>query len=966
VEAHRGPRPQLTRRETDVLAALAERLTNAEIAARLFVSERTVESHVAALLRKLEATNRRELADIATHEQALDRESRLPAVLELLVEPAGFVGRVGERRRLNELWGRCSTGPSRVAVIAGEAGIGKSRLAAEFAAEVDQSGGRVLLGMCFEDAEAPFQPFVQAIGDDLAGLSEVSVRRRAGNDAATLARIIPRLAQRTSGIAAANNLDPVSGQATIAAALGRYLRRAAEEVPLLLVIEDLHFATATTRATVRHIARSPIHAPILTLITTRDTAPDIEDELRVLLGDLAHMPAVDSINLGGLAAADVADLLARLGSTADTTTVTNETGGNPLLVVEVGRSRADTSASLHAILARRYALLTDADLSVVDVASVVGTEFEADVVARSVGCDLEVALASLERVRAAGLVHAVPGRPGRFAFTHALFRRNRYDGIPLGTRLMIHRHVADDLATRLPADDAVLPELARHALIAAPVGDAPRAVEYAMRAAARSERELGLSEAATHYRRALQVAAAMQEPRPNLVLELTTKLGEVLNGIGDPQSRELLLRAAAMAREAGDPGALAEVALAMIRYGGVPAPGADPDFVAIVQEALVALGQEPSGLRARALAALSEDVTFTDPDRALELLHEALSIAEGLGDPETLGHVLLAYRLAGKVPGNADAGHPTANRLITLGRRTGHTPFVLHGLVQRAWTFREEGDLASADRAMSAARSFLGDEPAPVYAALFMLYRSSQLMLAGNLAGAEDAANEVLTIASPGFDTTLWYGPALMAIRGHQARLGEVIPLLEAGTGHPAFGGSYQAVLAAAYAFAGQLEDARSILTASSSNDFRDVRRNQLWLTDMTALAETTEILGHQAAAMAIAEQLQPFAGRIAAISWTVVSTVDLVLAQMALVTGDHQRARHLAEQAVSASRERKTPLFLGRELLRLAAARQHLGDSPKLINDLVHEALAIADRTGGTLIQHEARRLGLLDAPTA
>jgi DNA-binding CsgD family transcriptional regulator len=955
----------LTRRETDVLAALAERLTNAEIAARLFVSERTVESHVAALLRKLEATNRRELADIATHEQALDRESHLPAVLELLVEPAGFVGRVDERRRLGELWRRCRTGPSRIAVIAGEAGIGKSRLAAEFAAEVDQSGGRVLLGMCFEDAEAPFQPFVQAIGDDLADLSEVSVRRRAGNDAAVLARIIPDLARRTAGIAATNDLDPVSGQATIAAAVGRYLRRAAEEAPLLLVIEDLHFASATTRATVRHLARSPIHAPILTLITTRDTAPDVEAELRVLLGDLARMPAVDSISLGGLPAADVADLLARLGSSADTTTVTNETGGNPLLVVEVARSRGDTSVSLHALLARRYALLTDADLTVVDVASVVGTEFEADVVARSVGCDLEVALASLERVGAAGLVHAVPRRPGRFAFTHALFRRNRYDSMPLRTRLMIHHHVADTLAARLPADDTVLPELARHALIAAPVGDPPRAVEYAMRAAARSERSLGLAEAATHYRRALQVAAAMQEPQPDLVLALTTKLGEVLNGIGDPQSREVLLRAAAMAREAADPGALADVALAMIRYGGVPAPGADPDFVAIVQEALVALGQEPSALRARALAALAEDVTFTDPNRALQLLHEALNIAEGLGDPETLGHVLLSYRLAGKIPGNADAGHPTANRLITLGRRTGHTPFVLHGLVQRAWTFRDEGDLASADRAMSAARSFLGDEPAPVYAALFTLYRSSQLMLAGNLAGAEDAANEVVTIATP-FDTTLWYGPALMAIRGHQARLGELIPLIEAGTGHTAFGGSYQAVLAAAYAFAGRLEDARSILTAISSNDFRDVRRNQLWLTDLTSLAEATDILGHQAAATAIAEQLQPFAGRIAAISATVVSSVDLVLAQMALVTGDHQGARQAAEQAVSASRERKTPLFLGRELLRLAAARRHLGDSPKRTQHLVHEALAIADRTGGTLIQHEARRLGLVAAPTA
>ena len=268
------------------------------------------------------------------------------------------------------------------------------------------------------------------------------------------------------------------------------------------------------------------------LITTRDTSPDVDDELRMLLGDLTRMPAVDNINLGGLPAADVADLLARLGSTADATSVTSDTGGNPLLVVEVARSRGGTSASLHAMLARRYALLTDADLTVVDVASVVGTEFDADVVARSVGCELEAALASLERIAAAGLVHAMPGRPGQFAFTHALFRRTRYDSIPPHTRLLIHRDVAATLAARLPADEAVLPELARHASIAAPVGDAHKAVDYAMLAAARAERFLALGEAATHYRRALQVAGVIEEPQPDLVLTLTIKLGEVLNGIG--------------------------------------------------------------------------------------------------------------------------------------------------------------------------------------------------------------------------------------------------------------------------------------------------------------------------------------------------------------------------------------------------------------------------------------------------
>ncbi len=944
-----------------MLAALAERLTNAEIAARLFVSERTVESHVTALLRKLQATNRRELAQIAIREQARDPTKRLPAVLDLLVEPAGFVGRVSERRRLAELWKECLTGPSRVALLSGEAGIGKSRLAAEFAAQVAATGGQVMLGTCLEDAAAPFQPFVQAITDDLEGLSDVSIRRRAGSDGAVLARIVPRLAREVGVVATPAELDAVSGQATIAAAIGRYFWRAAEEGPLLLVIEDLHFATATTRATVRHLARTSTYARFLTLVTTRDTAPDVDDELRVLLGDLARVAAVDNLEIGGLPSAEVAELLARLGSTADTTTVTTETGGNPLLVVELARSPRDTPASLHAMLARRFALLSEPDLDVVDVASVVGTEFDLDVVARTVGCDVETALESLERISATGLVHPVPGRPGAFAFTHALFRRTRYDGLAPGVRLQIHRDVAATLAARLPADEEVLPELARHASIAAPLGGATEAVDYTTRAAARAERSLGLGEAATHYRRALQVAAAIEEPRADLILALTTKLGEVLNGLGDPQSRELLRRAATMAREAEDPRALAEVALAMIRYGGVPVYGADPDFVGIVEEALEALGPEPSALRARTLAALSEYVAFTDPDRALELLREALTIAEEQGDPDTTGHVLLSYRLAGRVPGNAEAGHPTANRLITLGRRTGHTPFVLHGFVQRAWTYREEGDLAAADRAMSAARAFLGDEPAPVYVALFTLYRSSQLVLAGDLAGAEQTANEVLELESSGFDALLWYGPALLVIRGLQDRLGELVPLIEPSTSHPAFGASYQTALAAAHAFAGQLDEARAILTSFSSSGFRGVRRNQLWLTDMSTLGETADLLGDRRAAASIGEQLRPFSGRIAALPSTVVSTVDFVLSQMALVTGEHDRAAQLAEQAVTASRERDTPIFLGRELLRLAAARRQLGASASATGHLVDEALAIADRTGAALIEQEARRLGLL-----
>jgi hypothetical protein len=257
---------------------------------------------------------------------------------------------------------------------------------------------------------------------------------------------------------------------------------------------------------------------------------------------------------------------------------------------------------------------------------------------------------------------------------------------------------------------------------------------------------------------------------------------------------------------------------------------------------------------------------------------------------------------------------------------------------------------------MDAAEKLLGDEPAPVYAAMFLAYRTSHHLLAGDLVRADQSATEMLALSELGVNPTLWYGPALVTIRGHQDRLAELVPLLEAGVDEPTFGESYRTALAAAYAFTGRLEAARAVVDGFARDGFRGVRRNVLWLTDMAALAEATERIGDADAAGAIADLLRPFAGRIAAIPATVVSTVDLVLAQMALVAGDAEAAERAATDAVVASRGRRTSVFLGRELVRLAVARRRLGRSHDEVSDLVGEALAISDRTGAALIRTEAR----------
>ena len=199
------PDQVVTRREAEVLALIGEHLTNAEIASRLYISQRTVESHVSALLRKLGVADRRKLArhaapsttpTVAPATTSAPRPPSLPPALALLADDTTFVGRTAEREALRQQWQLAQAGHTLIVVVTAEAGMGKSRLVAELASDVHATGGSVLLGACHEDIDEPYGPFVEAIADDAAGLGSADARRRAGDAAGTLARLSPDLARR--------------------------------------------------------------------------------------------------------------------------------------------------------------------------------------------------------------------------------------------------------------------------------------------------------------------------------------------------------------------------------------------------------------------------------------------------------------------------------------------------------------------------------------------------------------------------------------------------------------------------------------------------------------------------------------------------------------------------------------------------------------------------------------------------
>ena len=255
--ARRGVTP----RELDVLDAVGERLSNAEIADRLGVSERTVESHVSSLLHKLQVAGRRELgAMVPIGSRASggvgSGSDGLPLPLARLAARGGCFGRDRELRQLLEQWEGAAT-ETNVVLIRGEAGIGKSRLVAQLGAEVHRRGGRVVLGACVNGSQRPYEPFVAALAD-AAGLP----RRDA-----VLSALLPRM-----GAAVTSNdvIDAERDRLGVQDGLYDRLAELAAPSGLLFVLEDLHWASDGTRDAVASIARSPRRVPLLLVATTRD------------------------------------------------------------------------------------------------------------------------------------------------------------------------------------------------------------------------------------------------------------------------------------------------------------------------------------------------------------------------------------------------------------------------------------------------------------------------------------------------------------------------------------------------------------------------------------------------------------------------------------------------------------------------------------------------------------------------
>ena len=642
-----------------------------------------------------------------------------------------FVGRDDELHRLRRLWKEVVAGTLRVALVAGEPGVGKTRLAAELAEQAHADGATVLAGRCDEDLGVPYQPFVEALRHLVEHTPVGELPARLGRHAGELARLLPELAGSLSGLPPPLRADPETERYRLFDAVSAWLAAASGEEPVLLVLDDLQWAAKPTLLLLRHIVRSPEPLQLMILGTYRDTELRHEHPLVDLLADLRRHSEIERLSLSGMDEGAVATFMARAAGhemddegLALARAIHTETEGNPFFVREVIRHLTETGAiqqqdgrwvtsrsvddlgipeGVREVVGSRLSRLSADANGALRVAAVIGTEFEIPVLQESSGLDGESLLTALEESINARLVAEVPGPPARYRFGHALVRDTLYRELSSARRVNLHRKVAEAIEhTHSGALDDQLPALAHHwSRASAAVADGARAVGYATRAGDRALVQLAHDEAASYYRQALDLLdAAGVPPEDARRVELLISRGEAQRRAGDPAHRDTLLEAGRVAREVGDAEASARAALANQRGLFSRMFDVDHERVAALDEALRALGPSPTPTRARLLASLASELYFARDDRRHDLGKEALTIARQLGDPATLAQVLAAVWYATWDPATLEQRAELVVELAELASSLGDHLLEFQAGIARFLTTMQQGDITGADAAL--------------------------------------------------------------------------------------------------------------------------------------------------------------------------------------------------------------------------------------------------------------------------
>ncbi|MFG6191609.1 BTAD domain-containing putative transcriptional regulator [Nonomuraea sp. JJY05] len=667
-----------------------------------------------------------------------------PAPAPVPAGPASdrLVARESELRVLEELLSRARHGRGGLALVTGEAGIGKTSLARAVADLATARGFRVEWGRCLDGGTAPaFWPWTRA------------------------------------------GLIPPSPQAELFDLYDAVLAEL-RTGPLLVVLEDLHWADASSLKLLGHVAGELARTSALVVATLRPEPGDHPEQLRETLGTLAREGR--RLPLAPFDASGVRDYLRLRDVAADPQELLDRSGGNPFYLTELLRlpepERHLVPPGARDVIERRLARLPEPTRDLLGAAAVAGREVELDLLTALVDRPVEEVMSQLEPALAAGLLAQLPAGAADYRFSHALVRQALDQGLTRLDRARLHLRAAGHLETLPGADPAIL---AGHFAAAARLGGAPKAVTYAARAAGQAAERHGYQEAVQLWQLALDHLPPGDSPERCRVL---TELGQARRTTGDADGAYRdLTEAVAQAQRLGDRDALVA---AVSVFGGLsvwnwrPYGVVDEDMVAILEDLLA--GDLDDRSRAALLGTLGIELHY-GPRRAEgeRLALDAVGLARRSGDPMLLARALNNYLIASFVPGRNPERLAAAEEMLAVPGLPREARLVAR--VLRMSCLLRAGELAEWSRDLARCEQLLHEVARPELEAMVRVAQTADHALHGRWAEAEALAEHFPKIS---FGASLWGQEArrlgvLYTCRRGQGRVAELLDELVAAGDRP-------------------------------------------------------------------------------------------------------------------------------------------------------------------------------------
>ncbi len=859
----------------------------------------------------------------------------------------------------------------------GEAGSGKSRLVREFAAEASDRGALVLYGACDAVVHPPYGPFVEALDQLARDLDPGELRTALGTTGGELARLAPDLAMRAGAQPTPVALDPDTGRHRLHTAVTDLLDGVSHRRPVLLVLEDAHWADVPTLGLLRHLARASGRGRLLLLATFRDTDAEMPEALTETLADLRRSDDVVRLRLGGLSGDEVTEFVRRAAGSDQgppelARAISDMTAGNAFLVCELWRALVEsdtveivdgairlsrplddlgTPESVREVVGRRLARLRPETGDLLEVAATAGAEFDLETLRPA--SDVEL-LGALDEAIASGIIEELPSRRLAYRFTHELVRRSLYDGLSALRRAELHLRVGEALeraGTRSVAD------LAHHFAAAAPIAGKVRGVAYNVLAARAASAGLDFDAAADGLRVALELGIDSPSERAGLLLEL----GMVRHRAGRAvDALAAFAQAAAIASEVGDAELLAQAAIGYENACWRPVI-TDPLAVDLLERAAEALGDEPSELRVGVLGGLARALEIRGSHaRGAGVRADAVAMARRLGDRAALARVLVGsyWERGTRSPGEILAMLTEAR---DLAADLGDVELRTEAMSWRVAAFVALSDMESARREVVAVRAMAEQTAQPFIIHVAEHSGSAIALCEGRLADGEAMAqrshdwSRLLT----GRDASGVYGIQMFSIRREQGRLAELAPVIRMLAGEPGRGGTWRPGFASLLAELGMETEARRELGRLATEGLDEFRAS-LWLASLTYLTDACSALGDEETAALLYPELVPYEGANVMIGHVVAcyGAADRHLGMLAATLGDWDRAESHFERAMALNRQMGAHTWLAHTAYQYGRMLLRRGDRGPAA-ELLGEATGLAERIGMRALLAQIAALG-------